>query len=77
MYKEGGAGGGPVELLKIGDEAIISKLEDYGKIERLVYNTYETLEEWPEHGAEFYQNYLERILYFIETEPGIAARVGM
>jgi hypothetical protein len=35
------------------------------------------MEEWVEFAAELYQNYLERILFFIETEPVIAARVGM
>jgi hypothetical protein len=35
------------------------------------------MEEWVEFAGELYQNYLERILFFIETEPIIAANVGM
>lgn len=35
------------------------------------------MEEWVEYAAELYQNHLEKILFFIETEPVIAVRVGM
>jgi hypothetical protein len=35
------------------------------------------MEEWVEYASELYQNHLEKILFFIESEPVIAARVGM